>query len=56
MNRPGVLIPRNGQYQDISCPFVMCSGEPLSDPGLPEGLQVMVMPTRQSLQNDGLSN
>jgi hypothetical protein len=51
MNRPGVLIPRNGQYQNISCPFVLCSGEPLTDPGVPEGLQVMVMPTRQSLPN-----
>ena len=49
MSRPGVLVPRNGHYRDISCPFVICSGRPLSDPGLPNAIQVVLLPTRGNL-------
>ena len=49
MSRPGVLVPRNGHYRDICCPFVICSGHPLGDPGLPNAIQVVLLPARGSL-------
>lgn len=49
MSRPGVLVPRNGECRDISCPIVICSGEHLSEAALPDAVHVVLMPTRGCL-------
>ena len=49
MGYPGGLIRQNGQYHDISCPIVICSGQPLGEPAPPNVIQVVLMPSRGCL-------
>ena len=45
IGRPGALLPQKGQLRDVSCPTVICTGEPLTDQWIVDNvMQVALAP------------
>jgi hypothetical protein len=53
ISRPGGLVASNGHLREISCPMVICTAEPLTDPWLLQSaIQVPVIATARHLPPD----